>query len=126
LIDLSIGSGDAQGFVALDHTNQKVVISFRGSASIDNWVADLTFDMVPWSICPGCEAHSGFLASWNSAKSIVEGAVEGAIGTYPSYGIVATGHSLGGALATLAAADLRNSGYGVDLVCWIILLGRGI
>jgi alpha-beta hydrolase superfamily lysophospholipase len=33
----------------------------------------------------------------------------------PTYKIVTTGHSLGGAIATLAAADLRNSGYAVTM-----------
>ncbi len=118
----SVGLGDAQGFVALDHTNQLIVISFRGSASIGNWIANLDIEMVPWSVCgSGCEAHSGFLASWNSVKPVVQDAVEGAVGTYPAYSVIATGHSLGGALATLAAADLRNSGYDVALVCWSIL-----
>jgi putative lipase involved disintegration of autophagic bodies len=50
-------------------------------------------------------------------KSRVQGAVDGARATYPSYKIVATGHSLGGALATLAAAELRKAGYTIDLVC---------
>ncbi|KAK6383039.1 hypothetical protein LTS17_003709 [Exophiala oligosperma] len=71
--------------------------------------------MEPSDICSGCQAHSGFLDSWNSAKSIVQGAVDGARQANPSYSIVSTGHSLGGALATLAAADLRNSGYNIAL-----------
>ncbi|KIW13151.1 hypothetical protein PV08_08338 [Exophiala spinifera] len=71
--------------------------------------------MEPWGICSDCYAHSGFLDSWNSAKSIVQGAVDGAKQANPSYSIVSTGHSLGGALATLAAADLRNSGHNIAL-----------
>lgn len=33
----------------------------------------------------------------------------------PTYQVVTTGHSLGGAIATLAAADMRSSGYAVKL-----------
>jgi len=101
--------------VALDHTNQLIVVSFRGSVSIQNWISNLDFGMEPWSICSGCQAHSGFLDSWNSAKAIVQGAIDGAKAANPSYNIVATGHSLGAAVATLAAADLRNSGYNIAL-----------
>jgi len=111
----NVGLTDATGFVALDHTNQLIVISFRGSISIENWITDLTFAMVPWSLCAGCAVHAGFIDSWNSAKSLVQGAIDGARATYPSYNIIATGHSLGGALATLAAGDLRQAGYGISL-----------
>jgi predicted lipase len=112
----SVGLGDTQGFVALDHTNQLIVVSFRGSQSIQNWISNLDVAMEPFSICSGCQAHSGFLDSWNSAKTTVQGAIDGAKAANPSYNIVATGHSLGAALATLAAADLRNSGYNIALV----------
>ncbi|KIW99879.1 uncharacterized protein Z518_10807 [Rhinocladiella mackenziei CBS 650.93] len=111
----NVGLSDATGFVALDHTNQLIVISFRGSQSIQNFIADLTFVMVPWSLCTDCTAHAGFLDSWNGVKSQVQGAIDGAKLNYSSYQIVATGHSLGGALATLAAAELRDSGHSVSL-----------
>lgn len=34
----------------------------------------------------------------------------------PTYQVIATGHSLGGALATIAAGVLRDSGVATDLV----------
>lgn len=36
---------------------------------------------------------------------------------HPDYRVVFTGHSLGGALATVAGADLRGNGYDIDVVC---------
>jgi hypothetical protein len=38
-----------------------------------------------------------------------------AAAAHPDYGIVVTGHSLGGAVATLAAAQLRSEGWVVSL-----------
>lgn len=49
-------------------------------------------------------------------KPLIQNAVDGARAAYPNYAIVSTGHSLGGAIATLAAAGLRTAGYGVSLV----------
>ena len=79
--------------------------------------------MVPWNICTLCTAHSGFLDSWNSAKPQIQAAIASARQSFPAYKIVATGHSLGGAVATLAAADLRQDlGYDVSLVSEILTL----
>ncbi|KAB2579469.1 Lipase class 3 [Lasiodiplodia theobromae] len=106
---------DTTGFVATDSTNRLIVVSFRGSRSIQNWIANFDFGTTATTICSGCPAHSGFWNSWQEARSYVVAAVESARAANPSYQIVATGHSLGGAVATLAAADLRNSGYNVVL-----------
>lgn len=106
---------DVTGFVAIDSTNQKIVVSFRGSSSVRNWLANIDFIDIPTDICPGCTVHQGFWRSWSEARPRILTAIEEAVAQYPGYGIVATGHSLGGALATLCAASLRNSGYAVAL-----------
>ncbi|EHY54120.1 Lipase [Exophiala dermatitidis] len=112
----NVGLSDATGFVAIDHTHNQIIISFRGSRSVQNFLSDADFGLVSWSsICPGCTVHSGFLDSWTSVKPLIQNAVDGARAAYPNYAIVSTGHSLGGAIATLAAAGLRTAGYGVSL-----------
>ncbi|KAF7508723.1 hypothetical protein GJ744_008970 [Endocarpon pusillum] len=106
---------DVTGLVAVDSTNQKVVVSFRGSKSARNWLTNIDFIAIPSDICLFCGVHQGFWKSWVEARPRILTAVEEAVAQNPGYGIVSTGHSLGGALATLAAANLRNSGYDVAL-----------
>ena len=106
---------DVTGFVAADDTNKRIVVSFRGSASIQNWIANLNFNAVDTDLCRGCTAHAGFWTSWREARTGVLNAVKTVAQAKPGYKIVATGHSLGGAIASLAAADLRKGGYSVAL-----------
>lgn len=54
---------DVTGYVAIDNSRSLTVISFRGSQSVRNFVADAKFPAIPTDICPSCTAHAGF---WNS------------------------------------------------------------
>jgi pimeloyl-ACP methyl ester carboxylesterase len=85
------------------------------SYSLDDWTTNLDFNVVNTNICDGCTAHEGFWNSWVKARARVTAAVQKALQSHPGYQIISTGHSLGGALATLAAADLRRNGYTVAL-----------
>ncbi|KAF2853221.1 alpha/beta-hydrolase [Plenodomus tracheiphilus IPT5] len=107
---------DVTGFVATDTTNKLIVLSFRGSRSVRNWLnANLQFPVIPTTICSTCSASTGFWTSWLEAQDNVLAAITRARTQYPDYKIVATGHSLGGALASLAAGVLRQKGLTVDL-----------
>ncbi|KAF2458542.1 Alpha/Beta hydrolase protein [Lineolata rhizophorae] len=106
---------DVTGYVAVDHTNCLIVVAFRGSRSVRNFLADINFVQVPTDICATCTAHKGFWVSWLEARDGVLDAVEGAADENPSYKVVAVGHSLGGAIASFAAAQLRNDGYDTAL-----------
>jgi hypothetical protein len=106
---------DITGFVAVDTTNELIVLSLRGSRSIRNWITNIQFPVLPTSICATCSASLGFWTSWLEAQTPVLAAISQAQAQYPSFRVVATGHSLGGALASLAAGVLRSKNITVDL-----------
>jgi len=114
--DLSLTN--IKGFVALDTTRSLVIVAFAGSgATIRNWLTDFTFLQVPYTQpgCSSCWVHSGFITGWVERRSSIMAAVTAALAAHPTYSLVITGHSIGGAVGTLAAAEFRISGQGVDL-----------
>ncbi|KAL4884801.1 aldehyde dehydrogenase family-domain-containing protein [Aspergillus karnatakaensis] len=108
--------GDTTGYIAADHTNSLLIISFRDTMSDANRHTDFQIMQVDVSdTCSGCRAHIGFWMAASSAEQILVGSVEDSRARYPGYKIVVTGHSLGGAIATLYAVNLRSEGIDVDL-----------
>jgi hypothetical protein len=112
---------DVTGYVATDSTHNLIVTAFRGTRSLPNFLADAFLLQTSTDICSGCSAARGFYNSWNEARDSVLTAVKTASAANPGYQIAVTGHSLGGAIADLAAAELRNDDYNVALVMPIIL-----
>ena len=74
----------AAGFVAYDETKNLIVVSLRGSANIENWIEDFTFDSVPFSKCKGCRVHNGFMADYDSIQSKIHEAVDNLVKAYPT------------------------------------------
>ncbi|KAJ2460526.1 hypothetical protein GGF42_000786 [Coemansia sp. RSA 2424] len=95
------------GFVAHKDDTKEIIVSWRGSTTLMDWVADFTVASHPWpDHIDGSAVHSGFLLAYNAGASKIKDVVAGLVQTYPDYKIVLTGHSLGGAQATLAAVDI--------------------
>ena len=106
---------DVTGYVAVDRGRRLTVLAFRGSGSVRNWLANIDIRKEEVDICPDCRAHQGFWRSWKEARTGVMAALMSAAQSYPSFRVVVVGHSLGGAIATFAAAEIRNTGVIADL-----------
>ncbi|KAF2020940.1 alpha/beta-hydrolase [Aaosphaeria arxii CBS 175.79] len=106
---------DTTGFVAVDTTNQLIVISFRGTDSVRNLLTDANIGTQESPLCDDCDAANGFWDAWAEAEDIVLQAVAQARSENPGFKVIATGHSLGGAIASFGAGVLRSQNITVDL-----------
>ena len=96
---------DAQAVLTFDASN-RATVAFRGSSSAADWKANLWFPLksLPSPHRKDAKAHSGFLRQYLSLHAhIVKRLDEG-----EASHVVLTGHSLGGALAVIAAAMLPD------------------
>ena len=96
------------GFVAHDTVTRATLIAFRGTDphSAEEWLQDFTAIPVniPWAPNVGL-VHEGFLDVYDGIRDSLKLAMP----KYEAAGrVYLTGHSLGAALATLAAYDFRQ------------------
>ncbi|KAF2706320.1 alpha/beta-hydrolase [Pleomassaria siparia CBS 279.74] len=106
------------GFVAIDPVAEVIVLSFRGSHSVRNWIANFGFGYTKYKAaptCSKCKVHSGFYKAYQESEPFYLPALQAAVANYPTYRLTLTGHSLGGGVATVAAGVLRSTGYSADL-----------
>jgi predicted lipase len=99
-----------------------IVVAFRGTLNTADWIADANIHStaLPSFLQPSSSdipaskilIHSGFANLYTGLRNILIAGVKG----YKPKGIIITGHSLGSALATLAAYDLANQGFPVHSV----------
>lgn len=61
--------------------------------------------------CDNCTVHTGFYSSWLNTRKVILRQLTEALDKYPTYKLVLVGHSLGGAVATLAGLDLKARGW---------------
>ncbi|KAL2151865.1 hypothetical protein VTH82DRAFT_5049 [Thermothelomyces myriococcoides] len=107
---------DIWGFIGVDPVDENIVISFRGSSSVQNWITDFDFIQVSCDdLVSGCQVHRGFNRAWEEVSGALLDGLAAATAAHPNYKIAVTGHSLGGAVATVTAAHIRAAGYAADL-----------
>lgn len=102
---ISCPDTDAQAFSWCENRVQYIV--FRGTSSIRDLMADFDIRRTKFH---GAYVHKGFYTQYTSIAPEIKSTLSPSAHT-----IVCTGHSLGGALATLAALDLAAPGK--KIVC---------
>jgi hypothetical protein len=91
----------------------RIVVSFTGTDPINwrNWVVNLSFAKMNYGACTGCEVHTGFFYAYLRVRPQLLHNLNALQKKYPGAPVFITGHSLGGAIATHAIADLYNHAF---------------
>jgi hypothetical protein len=90
----------------------RTVIAFRGTDEAQDVVRDLRFCFARGPL--GGDVHSGFLSAWRAVRDEIKDHAFQAKSSKKQ--IIFTGHSLGGAIATLAHAQARS--WGLVTACY--------
>ena len=96
-----IGKADSASRAIVRQTAAGLCIAFPGTDNADCWGAD--FDIEPVPVAGVGEVHRGFLEAWRA----ISVPVLAAIAAQP---VTLVGHSLGAAIALMAAMDMTISG----------------
>jgi len=105
-------------FIAWDAKMKQIVVSFRGTQApsiLKNWLGanlhlgvTLTF---PYKDLPKVGLHTGFWKAFQELKTEIVLTLREKLRAHPGASIILTGHSLGGALSTVAAFELAHTGF---------------
>ena len=103
------------GLIVISKKKDLIIVAFRGTV-ITKWQnikTDLGIKHASYNItgCRACRVHTGFYKSFNSIVGELDRVLAGVVSANPKANIVVTGHSLGGALATLMANHVAQK-YG--------------
>jgi triacylglycerol lipase len=99
-------AGEPAALAFLAESERDAVLAFRGTVRTDEWLSDALFRQIACPFARGLgRTHAGFSDIYMSMRA----KIAEAIGTIPpAKPLFIAGHSLGGALAALAAADLAS------------------
>jgi triacylglycerol lipase len=110
---------DTQGLVGVAF-GDTFMLGFRGSEETGtaDWITDLKFILSTYPYAPASAAemkvHYGFIQAYSSVRDAVLSMTR----DNSHRKVITTGHSLGGALAILAAMDIQQNIPGKEISCY--------
>jgi hypothetical protein len=111
---VTAGAGDSTlAYIGFDPDTRLIYVVFRGTTDISsqtdtsfvNWATNLNSVKTTWK---GCQVHKGFHSAWTSVNPDLLTQLYKLMAVHRQADIRVVGHSLGGALATLFAMNLKS------------------
>ncbi|KRX00049.1 hypothetical protein PPERSA_07246 [Pseudocohnilembus persalinus] len=99
-----------KGFTGYYEPLDAIIISWKGTIKIRQWLEDFDYFKTAYPYCDGCEVHKGFWQGWEGLQSYFWLAFNKLREAHPESKIYLTGHSLGAALSVFNAMDLIENG----------------
>lgn len=106
---------DTQSFVVTD--GDYVVFTGQGTTSVTDWMIDFRLYRTRVPYLRNCLVHAGFVKSYNSIRADVHECIEDIMKRRKIKGIICTGHSLFGAIATVASLDFKFKYPDLEVTC---------
>lgn len=97
------------GYVGYDKSENSIVVAFRGTDSIQDWLTDVDFFLKPFMNYTEEKAHEGFVRAYKFVEVQLKASFKKYLDAHPTAKVEIVGHSLGGALTTIAGIDLTDS-----------------
>lgn len=97
------------GFTAYESDTNTILVVFRGTINPRNWITNVTAYLSKWKNHSSAKVHKGFKEAYMAVADDVQYQVNELLIRHPNAELLFTGHSLGGALAVIAAADIKET-----------------
>lgn len=105
-----------------DTIYNSIFIGFRGSSNIQNWISDIKIILIHPYADNSIAVDKGFYDLYDILKPDVMSIISDMTRKYGTKKLFITGHSLGGALATISAFDIMYNVFPYD-VSYLITFG---
>ncbi|KAJ9063796.1 hypothetical protein DSO57_1037145 [Entomophthora muscae] len=102
---------DTLAYVTTNNVRREIVISFRGTHSIKNWIQNLNFIHADFDTVKYARVHAGFKSCSDGLTPLYLPSVRHILQNpeFANFKLVLTGHSLGGAIAVLSTLNLQKA-----------------
>ncbi|KAM3144305.1 hypothetical protein pb186bvf_003469 [Paramecium bursaria] len=109
-------SHNTSAYCAYNQIENAIILNYRSTSNVQNFVGDLNFIQSNYTKCQGCYIHSGFQDMYQDLSEQMINCTQQLKQKFSDAKVFVVGHSLGGAIAALLASDVKTRlGYSIDI-----------